>query len=139
MPRPENTTITIRREVMEKLREYKEVNNIPSFNKTIISLLPRGNVEKIDFEREAPAFTLIGENKTPQADDVKIDVSWNTLKKSYVGNQWEARGNINVETATVVFKNEDGVSVLFKSINVNEDSLRYNNVYESMNFYHFLE
>ena len=66
---------------------------------------------------ERPAFTLQGSSYNGVGE--VVDVSFAELRAAEVGERWEAFDthncgrDLNEESAEVVYKNEDGIAVLF--------------------------
>lgn len=70
---------------------------------------------------EEPAFVLKATNDTAYNDDDVVEVSWSTLHKAEVGQEWEAYRSSKDEYAKVVFKDEHGCAVLFTSSRYGEE------------------
>ena len=74
---------------------------------------------KTEVVQEYPAFTLQGSSFDGVGD--VVEVSFAELKKSEVGERWEALDthncgrDLNEENAEVVYKAEDGVAILFRA------------------------
>ena len=111
-------SIQINKKNHEKLCAIRDEEGLKSFNNVIDKILPAGSISTVDFEIEKPAFTLISNN-----DQVK-NISWEDLKKAELGTRWS-----NDETATVIYKEEDGCLIKFQ-----DDR---GEVY--LNYFHFLE
>ena len=75
---------------------------------------------------ERPAFTLQGSSFDGVGEVVEI--SFAELRKSEVGERWEALDthncgrDLNEESAEVVYKAEDGVAVLFRAEGTSDES-----------------
>lgn len=74
---------------------------------------------KTEVITERPAFTLHGSSRAGSGETT--EVSYTELRQSEVGQTWEAfaatcecRGR-HEESATVVYKDEDGVAILFRA------------------------
>ena len=69
---------------------------------------------------EPIAFTLHGGSLWADESET-LKVAWPTLRAAVVGTAWEARNPSNVvraefrERATLVFRNEQGVAILFET------------------------
>jgi hypothetical protein len=76
--------------------------------------------------KEEPALVLEGRNGYSYEYEV-TEVSWETLRNSAVGQKWMALDHSNCvrdsrnESATVVFKNDQGVAVLVRRWGTTDD------------------
>lgn len=110
-------SIQINKQNHEKLCAIRDEEGLKSFNDVLNTILPKGSVSTIDYEKEQPAFTLINH------DDTIINVSWDDLKKAEIGDCWE-----NLEKATVIYKDSTGCLIRFTD--------EYGEIY--LNYFHFL-
>ena len=94
-----NKSIKVSEENYNKIMDIKELQGFNSADNVISSLLPKGVVSESDFELEPPAFTV-----------GKTIVSWDMLRKCEVNTSWSGGD----ETATVLFKDDFGVLILFE-------------------------
>lgn len=80
---------------------------------------------KTEVITECPAFVLHGSSRAGSGETT--EVSYTELRQSEVGQTWEAfaatcecRGR-HEESATVVYKDEDGVAILFRAEGTNNE------------------
>ena len=80
---------------------------------------------KTEVITECPAFVLHGSSRAGSGETT--EVSYTELRQSEVGQTWEAfaascecRGR-HEECATVVYKDEDGVAILFRAEGTNNE------------------
>lgn len=130
--------ITIQKETAEKLREYRDMNNISSIDQVVNQLLGNGTSTNVDFISEAPAFTLIGETNRQHETDEIINVSWEDLKQSKVGDSWVADMDVTSEKADVMFKDDEGAFIRFIHTNTNTLDAYYGDTQVSVQYFHFL-
>lgn len=132
------SNITIQKETAEKLREYRDLNNIKSLDETIIKLLGDGTSTDVDFISEAPAFTLVGKTNRQHETDEIINVSWEDLKQSKVGDSWIADMDVTSEKADVMFKDDEGAFIRFVRTNTNTLDEYCGDKQVSVQYFHFL-
>lgn len=73
----------------------------------------------MDFEKESPAFELLGEKNIKP-------ITWTELKESSINKTWSIGEEI-VEEATIIFKDKGGVLIRFthKENNITDVFLNY--------------
>lgn len=111
-------SIQINKQNHEKLCAIRDEGGLKSFNDVLNTILPKGSVSSMDYEKEQPAFTLINH------EDQRFNVTWEELKKASIGDTWE-----NTEKATIIYKDTEGVLIRFTD--------EYGEIY--LNYFHFLE
>lgn len=116
------TTVRLHDDVIEKINGIKEAKKLVSFNDAVKSLLPKGLSIDEEIIEEKPAFTLVGETVNQNLRSNIVPVTWNNLKKASSGDSWVALKNSSKETATVLFKDKDGVFIRFTHENTDYNS-----------------
>ena len=113
------TSIQLTESTKDKLELLK--NEDDTFEDVIKMLLPEGVAEEeiIYPVKEEPAFTVYTDDCDIDGSRFEYPVSWEQLKRDKVGTVYSADCNSgcseDVEiTATIVFKDDEGVVILFK-------------------------
>ncbi len=131
-------SIKVQDKTYEKLLEIKEDNGMKSVNAVVEKLVGEGNRANVEFSKEAPAFTLVGETNRQHGTDLIVDVSWDKLKKSDVGDSWVVDMDVTYERADVMFKDDEGVFIRFVHVNTNRLDEYCGEKQVSVQYFHFL-
>lgn len=114
--------IEISKKNHEKLQALRDEQGYRSFNELLDKLLPEGTISSLDFEQEKPAFQLLDNN-----DNVHVNVLWSDLHNTSIGDEWCS----DVESAKVLFKDNDGVLIRFTFNDVENKGV-------FLNYFHFI-